>query len=94
MRAKDQGIERYREELDEKSAILNFFLTTCDDGRHKGYFCLAVNLLNLEALREIVREFEHVEPGPQADGRATFAVRLMEDHAKIEGVTLRLRSKK
>ena len=93
LRAKTHGIQPYREELEEKSAILKLLLATCDDGRHKGYFCLAVNLLSLEALKEIVDEVEDREPGTKANGRLTLAVRLMEDHADREGVMLRLRSK-
>jgi hypothetical protein len=54
-KAKEMGIERSMVEWDRKRAILEFLLGNYDDGRRKGFYCLAVNLLAMEDL-EIVLE--------------------------------------
>ncbi|MBN1499605.1 MAG: DUF3795 domain-containing protein [Spirochaetes bacterium] len=45
-KAEKSGIEKYRKELDEKVLILERLISDYNDGRKKGFYCLAVNLLS------------------------------------------------
>ena len=55
-RAKALGIDAYRKELNEKVSILETLLADYDDGRRKGFFCLAVNLLELQDVRYVMEQ--------------------------------------
>lgn len=50
---KEIGVEAYNSEQGQKLEILNYLLEHYNDGRRKSFFCLAVNLLDLEDLRTI-----------------------------------------
>lgn len=52
--ARDQGLDYYKAELKEKVDILEYLLDQYNDGKHKNYYCIAVNLLDIEDLREIM----------------------------------------
>ena len=86
------GMEIYLSELEEKMALLQRMLQDYDDGRRKSFFCLAVNLLPLEAVRAALAESEV----GSADGPKTLkerAVKISElFHAEAEkhGITLKL----
>ena len=45
-----------RKEQAQKREILNHLLTDYNDGRKKTLFCLAVNILPLEAFRDVFEE--------------------------------------
>lgn len=47
---------KYEAELDEKVRILEYLIKNYNDGRRKGFYCLAVNLLQLNDLRDIINE--------------------------------------
>lgn len=55
-KAKKDGVERYVSVLNEKIEILEFLIGNYNDGRSKNYYCVAVNLLELDALKEIKKE--------------------------------------
>ena len=48
--AKAAGLEAYRQELEEKAALLRRLLEGYNDGRRKSFYCVAVNLLPLSDL--------------------------------------------
>lgn len=74
-------------ELAEKGEILRDLLANHNDGRCKSLFCLGVNLLPLETLREIrTRLAENPERGS--------AARLLREAAAANGIALKLRKKK
>jgi hypothetical protein len=54
-RARDKGIEKYQNELNEKVRILEHLLNNYNDGRKKGFYCLAVNLLDLSDTRNVLQ---------------------------------------
>ena len=78
------GIEAYKAELNEKIGILETLLTNHDDGRRKGFYCLAVNLLDLQALKTVMERITD-ETEPKA------VVRLFEETAAQRGGSLKLR---
>ena len=91
-KAKATGIESYQAELNEKVAILQTLLGHFDDGRRKGFFCLAVNLLPLDDCKAIMdRLTQEINPDDPPKQKAEAAVRLFEAIARQQGVALRLR---
>jgi len=91
-KAKLAGMDDYKAELDSKIAILEELLRDYDDGRRKGFFCIAVNLLALQDVQTVMAQLstESVEDAPTKE-RAAAAVRLFEDIAGRRDVSLKLR---
>ena len=91
-KAKKNGIEAYAAELNAKVKILEWLLENYDDGRRKGFFCLAVNLLELTDIKSIVEKLEcEIEPSASIKENATMAVRLFQAAADEKGIELKLR---
>lgn len=94
-RARQSGIQAYQAELEEKIAFLRALLADYNDGRRKSFYCTAVNLLELEDLRDVMRLIrEQVDPGDPPKAKAAQAVRLFEQRAQERGISLRLNRKK
>lgn len=94
-RAKQDGIEAYRKELDEKVAVLRVLLEEYNDGRRKSFFCTAVNLLDLSDVREIVATLKRGgDEGMDMKQKAAWAVGLFEEMAKKRDISLELKTKK
>lgn len=75
--AKD-NLGEYLKELTEKQEILRELISNYNDGRSKGFYCLAVNLLPLSALGEIMDEI-------RADvGRTRKLIKEKADSLNIE----------
>ena len=93
-KAKSLGIDAYKEELNEKVEILEHLLANYNDGRRKSLFCIATNLLEIEDLRNIVRQ---IKAEAQADmppkEKAAIAVRLLQEIAGQRNISLKLRKK-
>ena len=51
---KEMGVEAYNSKQMQKLEILKLLLEGYNDGRRKRFFCLAVNLLDLEDLKTVV----------------------------------------
>lgn len=90
-KARRIGPAAYQAEQREKQEILRFLLETCNDGRRKGFFALAVNLLPLEGL-QAAREQLAAENLPLKEGAARAAA-LLQALASRQGVELKLRKK-
>lgn len=93
-KAKNRGIDNYKHELNEKISMLEHLLANYDDGRRKGLFCLAVNLLEIE---DIKRVLDQLQLNPRSDAplkeKAAFAVNLLQTTADQRSITLKLRKK-
>lgn len=48
------GVDRNNAEQEEKVRLLEYLLSSCNDGRRKTLFSLAVNLLELPEMRAVV----------------------------------------
>ena len=85
-------ISAYTAELDSKIRILEELLANYNDGRRKGFFCIAVNLLDLD---EVVSIMEQLRNEAATDAtpkeKAAVAVRLFQAKADERGVDLKLR---
>lgn len=93
-RAKTLGIDAYRKGLNEKVFILETLLADYDDGRRKGFFCLAVNLLELQDVRYVMEQISsQTQPEQSVKDKATMAVQLFQIKAEQRNLTLKLRKK-
>ena len=91
-KAKRIGMEAYKAELDEKVKILEGLLKDYNDGRSKSFYCLAVNLLELQDAKAVmVQIIQEVDLKATLKTRAAAAVRLFEEMAIQRGISLKLR---
>lgn len=90
-RAREGGVAAYGEVLDGKTVLLEYLLEHCNDGRKKGFFCNAVNLLSLEDVRGVVAQLKGLPGDLTAKERGAQAVALLEGCAAERGVSLALR---
>ena len=89
------GVEAYNMEQTEKIKILDILLSGYNDGRKKTLFCVAVNLLDLQELREALREIEG-KPDMETltlKEKSAFAAGLLQEIASRRKVDLKLRRK-
>ena len=77
-------------ELAEKSRLLTELLEHYNDGRHKSFFCTAVNLLPAGDTAAVVERLDGSLPLKE---RAAQAVRLLNQAAEARGISLKLNKK-
>jgi hypothetical protein len=94
-KARQSGVESYCAEQLEKAELLDIFLSDYNDGRKRTLFCTAVNLLDVQELREVLGELR-----PRADGEAltpressALAASLLQAAAARKQLDLKLRRK-
>lgn len=87
------NLENYKNDLNEKIEILEFLLSNLNDGKRKNFYCLAVNLLQLDDLRDIlikIKEVISIENLSEKD-KIQRTVDLLKDKARECGIELKLR---
>ena len=93
-KAKNIGMDAYSKELNEKITMLETLLVNYDDGRRKSFFCIAVNLLELQDVKKTLEQIDlEVCPELSIKERAVVAVQLLQTMADIRGISLKLRKK-
>jgi hypothetical protein len=91
-KAKRLGMESYETELNEKVSLLKKLLENYNDGRRKGFYCLAVNLLDLQDVKTVMEQItDATNDVVLIKEKAVAAVRLFEIMAEQRGVSLTLR---
>ena len=91
-KAKQIGVSTYEAVLNTKIEILEMLLQNYNDGRRKGFFCLAVNLLDLADINPIINRLDNeVDPQLPLKEKAAAAVRLFQAVADEKGIELKLR---
>lgn len=89
-----RGLAAYRDELCEKMIILRFLLDNHNDGRRKNFYCIAVNLLELDDVRYVMDRLANTTgAGTPLKEKVESAVHLFEAVAEARGVSLKLRRK-
>jgi hypothetical protein len=83
------NLRRYLSGLGRKKECLDFFLNEYNDGKSKGFFCLAINLLPIEDIEEIVAIEKQKEKPERPD--TEFIKSLFHERARRKGVELVLR---
>lgn len=87
-------MEEYARELDEKMGILEHLLQNYNDGRRKSFFCLAVNLLDIQDIRQVMERLPHeVGENMQPKEKAVLAAGLLQATAGQRNISLKLRKK-
>ena len=95
-RAKRFGIDAYNAEQTEKTKILKIFLSSYNDGRKKTFFCVAVNLLELQELQAVLRKIER-KPDMETlslKEKSAFVAGLLQDAAATKNIDLKLHKKR
>ena len=91
-KAKRMGMDAYKSELNEKMSILARLLSCYDDGRRKGFFCLAVNLMELSDIKTIADQLDsNTMPETPVKQKAAAAFELFSETAQQQGISLKLR---
>lgn len=90
MRIKNEGIDTIIEEVLSKRRILDELLMNFNDGRHKRFYCLTVNLLSLDDLNEVMKSLSD-HPMDDAKIKAKSAKELFSKKAEERGIRLILR---
>ena len=95
-KARRIGIENYNEAQREKVEILRFLLSNYNDGRKKTLFCTAVNLMDLNDLRELRAQLERCpeSTGAALKEKSAFAAKQIMEISNRKGLDLSLRKKK
>lgn len=94
-RIKETGLDEYKSELDEKIEILTDLLDHYNDGRHKSFYCLAVNLLDLEDVKEAMGKIRaRVYMDDPIKIKVSTSVSIFNDMAELCGVGLTLNRRK
>lgn len=87
------GADRYNSEQAEKVRLLEYLLSSCNDGRRKTLFCLAVDLLELSDVRAVVDQLMAADL-PTVKERTVYAAALLQKAADEKGIPLKLNRKK
>lgn len=88
---KEMGMEAYNSEQRQKLEILELLLEDYNDGRRKSFFCLAVNLLDLEDLKTVM---EHLAEEKKLESltlkeKSAYVVKQFQSLAEQRGVVLK-----
>lgn len=88
-----QDTAAYLEELKRKYEYLSEFIARYNDGRSKGFYCLAVDLLPLDAVEQVIREARSMDSREELEikEKVKKIKRLFEDQANRQGIVLELR---
>ncbi len=87
------GVKAYQEEQREKAAILKELLENYNDGRKKTFFCLAVNLLELNDLRKVMGQIKEDAPELSVKEKAARMAGLFQEAAAQKGISIKLRKR-
>jgi hypothetical protein len=95
-KARQSGMEAYNAEQAEKTKILDILLSGYNDGRKKTLFCMAVNLLDLQELREVLRQIDNKSDMRtlMLKEKSAFATGLIQNAAAKKNIDLKMRKKK
>ena len=90
-KAKEMGIEAYLAEQRAKKEILTRFLEDYDDGTKKVFFCLAVNMLEVEDLRGVLSQADSETINLSRHDKAERIEKLLRECAAVRRIPLELR---
>lgn len=92
---KQNGMEKFVKQQEERIKILKFLLSSYNDGRSKSFFCIATALLpitTLTSILEVAKKKIHKEDIDPRDtkSKAKLLREIFNDHARNEGIELKL----
>ncbi len=93
-KAKNVGLDAYQSALNEKVEILRALLDNYNDGRRKTFFCISVNLLDLQDVKCVVKQIiAETKSDTTVKERSTLAVNLFKAMAEKRNIVLKLNKK-
>jgi hypothetical protein len=92
-KANNNGIDNYKMELNEKVNILEYLIKNYNDGKRKGFYCVAINLLNLPDIKSIIDQINNKikEQEISLKDKIELLIDLFESKARENKIDLRLR---
>ncbi|HNX59126.1 MAG TPA: DUF3795 domain-containing protein [Spirochaetota bacterium] len=88
------GLDAYMIEQNTKIELLKDLLTDFNDGRRKSFFCLAVNLLDLQDIQTVMEQIQNeIKPDTTLKEKSAAIVRLFQAMAEKRKISLHLRKK-
>jgi hypothetical protein len=89
------GIKQYNWELEEKADILQNLLANYNDGRSKSFFCIAINLLELQEIKDVMEQISIKTSSVNLSikEKASIAIELFQSIAKLQFIVLKLNKK-
>ena len=94
-KAKHMGLMAYQAELNQKVEILQQLLDDYNDGRRKNFFCIAVNLLELQDVNDVMAELTTETNSDQTvKEKSAAAVARFQAMADRRNIVLKLNQKK
>ena len=93
-KAKTEGLQQYKLEMNEKVEILEYLIENFNDGRRKNFYCIVVNLLSLASLKIVIQEIKNkVSPMEiNLKSKIELIIALFETKANQESIQIRLRN--
>lgn len=94
-KVKGMGVDSYQVELLEKMELLKYLLANFNDGRHKSFYCMSVNLLDLCDVKSIVRQAASETEAAELSikEKAALAANLFHSVAAERNIVLKLNKK-
>jgi hypothetical protein len=91
-KAEKMGIEQYHLEMIQKVDILKYLLADYNDGRRKSFFGIAVNLLDLQDVKNIIEEInsQTTSNNLTIKEKASVAVTVFQTVAQQKNIILKL----
>jgi hypothetical protein len=89
--ASERGLDNYKSELNFKVSFLERLISDYNDGRKKGLYCLAVNLLDVEDLKDIEQRIESIDKAVSLKEQISLIEAWLFEKAKIKNIELKLR---
>lgn len=90
-KAKSIGIENNRAEQREKIGILDKLFTEYDTGNGDVFFCLAVNLMEVDDLKKVVSYADESTENMTLNEKSSFMINALNNCAKKKNIELNLR---
>ncbi|SET59467.1 Protein of unknown function [Natronincola peptidivorans] len=89
----EKGFEEYKRLMDIREEILKDMLDNFNEGRSKSYYCIAATVMKIEELKEALRRAKEKSHGLDMKSKAKVLRSLLEEIAKQEGYSVKLRKK-
>ena len=91
-KAKNIGINAYIKELNVKIKILEDLLENYNDGKRKSFYCIAINLLELNDIKNVIKQLKKDTKSNDLSikEKPIIAVKLFETIAKEKNIVLKL----
>lgn len=93
-KAKKIGIEKYHEEQLIKVEILEKLLKGYDNGQRDIFFCLAVNLMDIDDLNSVIDDANNFDEDMGLNDKSDLIKQMLTDLASRRGIALMLRKGK